>query len=684
MNMLKRSWLLACLVTSATTCAANVIDSRQYHLRSGSAPEWDEFNTSAPYGKRLDFRFESTRNSTQATLLIRQENVKLDWRVELNGTRLANLFLMEDPLVTTIAIPAGTLRNGTNTLSIVPPKENDDIVVGPFQLHSQPSSKVLGAAIDVSVTDAATGQGIPCRITITDSSGALAALRNAGSTSLALRPGVAYTATGSGRFGLRPGEYIVYASRGFEYSVATQRVSVANDSAQMSLNIHREVPTPGLVSCDTHIHTFTHAKHGDATLDERMLTLAGEGIELPISTEHNMLVDFTEPARRLGVAKYFTPVIGCEVTTRAGHFNVFPINAGSQVPDHRLTDWPALMQSIRATPGVQVAVLNHPQDVHTGFVPFAATNLNGVSGENLRGFEFSFDSVELINSGALRSDLMEVYRNWFSLLNYGYRLPGVGASDSHDVSRFIVGQGRTYVACNDTDPAKLDVGEAMRSMRKGSTYVSLGLLPLIQINNRFGPGDVVPISAEPVKVDVTVLGPGWVNADKVEVYQNGSVVSERPLDPTTSVEKGRLTFDLPRTAFDTWIVVIAIGPGVRSPHWAIPRPYQASSRAWRPRVMGSSNPIRIDGDGDGKFTPPREYAKKLVEKHGYDPKAIVAALTNYDRAISAQAASLLRGKGLNLAGPEVQKIIEAANPHVKDGFLDYLAAVDGKAHGQNK
>ena len=62
-----------------------------------------------------------------------------------------------------------------------------------------------------------------------------------------------------------------------------------------------------------------------ATIDERAVTLAGEGIELPIATDHDHLTtDLADAAGRMGVASEFTPVVGDEVTTRIGHFNAFP------------------------------------------------------------------------------------------------------------------------------------------------------------------------------------------------------------------------------------------------------------------------------------------------------------------------------------------------------------------------
>jgi hypothetical protein len=56
---------------------------------------------------------------------------------------------------------------------------------------------------------------------------------------------------------------------------------------------------------------------------------------------------------------------------------------------------------------------------------------------------------------------MRLYHNWFGLLNRGKMLTPVGASDSHEVSRFIVGQARTYIRSTSTRPGKIDVDEAV-------------------------------------------------------------------------------------------------------------------------------------------------------------------------------------------------------------------------------
>ena len=673
------AWLILVLLLLAADAGAALqsLDARRYLLRSGNAPEWQEFEGKTPHGSRLDLRFMTQKNPVEATLFIRQSDVKQEWPVELNGRKIGKLFLMEAALVHAMPIPVNGLRDGENILSILPPKDNDDIVVGEVQLDTRPIQQALGQSfIEIRVLDANEGKELPCRLTIADREGALAAVHADTNRSLAVRPGVIYTGNGKVRFGLLPGDYTLYASRGFEYSLATNEVSVTNgQTSKVEMRIHREVPTRGLVSCDTHIHTFTHAQHGDATIEERVLTLAGEGIELPISTEHNLLVDLSEPARPVGVDGYFTPVVGAEVTTKSGHFNAFPVEIGSRVPEFRIEHWPKLMENIRATPGVQVIVLNHPRDVHTGFCPFAETNFNAVTGENLRGFEFGFDAVELINSGALRSDLMQVYRDWFALLNYGYRITGVGASDSHDVSRFIVGQGRTYIACADENPAKLNLAQACNNLRHGRAVVSLGLLTQMNVDGRFTVGNLATNLEETVRVTVIVSGPSWTSADRVELFANGVKIREQRIQATTEVEKARITWTIPRPTHDVHLVAISSGPGITSPHWAIPRPYQPSSLAWKPRVFGSTNPIWVDADGDGKFTCARAYAKSLIERVGNEPSKLLAALAKYDSAVAAQAANLCQAAGRDVRKPEFATLLANSAEAVRHGFEAFRATL---------
>ena len=105
--------------------------------------------------------FTARKNSSEQTLLLWQDDVKLDWRVELNGRRLGSLFLMESPLVFALPVPAGALRDGSNSLSIVPPRENDDIRVGELKLSAHPFEALAECAAEIRVTDGVSGQPLP-------------------------------------------------------------------------------------------------------------------------------------------------------------------------------------------------------------------------------------------------------------------------------------------------------------------------------------------------------------------------------------------------------------------------------------------------------------------------------------------------------------------------------------------
>jgi hypothetical protein len=120
-----------------------LLNSGPIHLRSGNVPEWGEFAARTPDGRRLDLRFTAQPNASEATLFIQQDDVRQNWLVELNGKRLGNLFLMEADLVHALAIPARVLKAGENVLSIVPPRENDDIVLHEIRIVPQPIAEVL-------------------------------------------------------------------------------------------------------------------------------------------------------------------------------------------------------------------------------------------------------------------------------------------------------------------------------------------------------------------------------------------------------------------------------------------------------------------------------------------------------------------------------------------------------------
>jgi hypothetical protein len=646
------------------------LTSRMHHLRVADEREWSDFPRQ-PEGPRLLLRFRAERNPAEWALRIRQQDVKQTWKVLLTGKELGRLQADENDTVIYLPVPAGSLAAGENTLAVEQVgKVPDDIRVGEIVLEDRPVSRVLSeATVEVRVVDASPTNRLsplPCRFTVLNAQGALMTVGAVSDDHLAVRPGVVYSGTGQARFGLPAGEYTLYAGRGFEYSLDSVRLSLrAGDVVSRQLSLRREVPTEGYVSCDTHVHTLTYSGHGDATLAERVLTLAGEGIELPIATDHNCQVDFRAAAVKQGVQQYFTPVVGNEVTTAVGHFNVFPVPAGGPVPDYQLKDWKSLAASIAERTRAKCIILNHGRDLHSGFRPFGPEHHNAATGENLDGWVLPANALEVINSGAQQTDEMRLYRDWFGMLNRGMLLAPVGASDSHDVSRFIVGQGRTYIRCKDDRPGAIDVTEAVNSFVAGRVLVSCGLLAEITVNDRYGPGDLVPASDE-VKVAVRVLGPGWVTADKVELYANGCKVQEARIpDGKRAGVKWAGEWRLPRLRHDVHLVAIASGPGVRDLYWPIAKPYQPTSPDVERRVIGSTGAVWVDCDGDGQRTSALAYAQRLLREAGADVPRLVRALGDYDEAVAVQAAALLQARGVSLQDPEVREAAAKAGAHVE-------------------
>ena len=628
----------------AAEAESTSIQAKRVHLGKVGQFEWEIFKNLPVEAERLEVRFDAKANTKEHTLRIWQRDVKQTWPVLLNGRRLGALTLAETALECVLPIPVGALQDGENRLVIEAPAQLDDIEVGPVMLNPQPVAEALaGSTIQVSVTDTQTNEAIPCRLTLTRADGTLQPLRAEPMADVATRTGVVYAKHGKAALTVPPGDYVLHAGRGFEWSVESTKMSIKKGEVrEVPLGLKREVDTSGWIAADSHIHTLTHSGHGDAKIEERMITIAGEGIELAIATDHNHHTDYAPFAAVTGVSDRFTSVIGNEITTKHGHFNAFPVAPGAAVVDHREQHWAKLLPAIRATPGVKVITLNHPRDTHSGFVPLGGLQFNSTTGKHRHADALDIDAMEVITSGAMQSDIHLLYRDWFALLNRGHRIAAIASSDTHDVNRFILGQGRTYVAAKDANPARLDLDDVWQSYHDGRLLVSLGLITTLKVDDRFTVGDLATGLGAQIHVEAVISGPSWVKADRLELYANGILIREQPIiDEQRPGEKARVTWDLPKPAHDVHLVAIATGPGITAPFWEIPRPYQPTSPSLTPRVIGSTNPIWLDTDGDGQFHSAFALAKALLNQCGGDSAALREALKKHDAAVVVQVESLL-------------------------------------------
>lgn len=592
-----------------------VLDATFHHVRNAEPREWSRFPEQADTD-HLRVTFDLDTPESIRLLTLRQEETKQPWGIRLNGQKLGNLPRDHNHLEHGIAIPAGLLKKSGNVLEIATDSETpDDIRLGDLALHDAIQMLVdaeraellfqqrgyrralppMTATARLGAIDTATGEGLPCRFTVIDAdTGALAFIGAESDDQLAIREGIVYSIDGSATLRLAgdaetPRRYAIYCGRGFEYSLDRKELVIdgTRQTTELSFTLIREVPTPGLVACDPHLHTYQFDRHGDCNLAERLLSIAGEGVELPVSTAHDKHIDYAGETARLGADHWFTPVLGCEVTTHLGHFNSFPVEPGAQPAEHKLRPWPQIFRNIFATPGVRVCILNHGRDVHRGFRPFDPENFDAATGSFKHGWKLEANAMELINSGAQQTDPLQLVRDWFALLKSGHRIAGIGSSDSHTVNFAIPGQGRTYLETPDDDPGAIDVDAAIDSLLAGRSWVSFGLLARLDLD------------AGKSEVTARVLGPVWTTADRLRLFRNGEEIRSLEIPESAGKRPGeKFAHSFPLADLDTkpgdFLCAVATGPGITEGWWAIMPPYQPTSPDFDPFVMGISPAVWVE------------------------------------------------------------------------------------------
>ena len=641
------SWLVA---SAPWQSGDLVIDAGMHHLGNDPTPEWDEAS-SAPEGTSLELEFEATSNPIEWTLHFSQRSVATPWDLALNGVAIGNLGFFDPLREDVLPLAPGLLRDGRNVLTLRGEDPMDDVTFGRVRLSMQPMRQALKLGhVKIRVTDG-DGAPVPARVTIAGMSGGLPRVYSAARLHQAVRDGVVYTDHGLAELDLPEGPYRVYATRGSEWSLATADLTVVASAAEEApvgqrptLVIQRVVDTSGFVATDTHVHTLTFSGHGDSSVEERMVTLAGEGVELAIATDHNHNTDYRPYQSRMDLSDWFTPVVGNEVTTPIGHFNAFPLDPAAEVPAYEVRDVALLIEGIRRK-GAQVVILNHPRWPSHEEGPFGVIELDHGTGANTAAWGYSFDAVELINSCTEEASPMLLFEDWFALLNRGERVGAVGSSDSHTVGD-PVGGGRTYVASATDDPDRIDVDAACRAILEGRTSIAMGIFVVAQAVVHdpgsgavrvWGMGDLVTVADRSrVRLEATLRAPRWIEPTQATLFVNGTPrvfeLGPSSAKPDAACLEWQLSADLAdMPQEDAWAVWIVEGKGIDGPFWPLHNDY----------TLGATNPIYLDLDGDGIYSGARQTAARLVKASGGSRKSLIESLRNSWSAVAVHAFDLM-------------------------------------------
>lgn len=215
---------------------------------------------------------------------------------------------------------------------------------------------------------------------------------------------------------------------------------------------------------------------------------------------------------------------------------------------------------------------------------------------------------------------------WFSMLDRGLRTTGMGTSDSHHMLGDEPGYARTllYVGDGKDAPGAYTRDDVIGAIKAHHTIVTNAPFIDMKIGTAI-PGDQISLPGA-VSIAIHVRSPSWAPVNHLVVYSNSKVISDLPI--TTGTD---FTTTVPFTpASDAWVVAEVRGTSnmfpINSPTefppldissiiTALASGLDLSSLPFasnlKPRQLHYSkpyaitNPIWIDTNNDGQFTPPK-------------------------------------------------------------------------------
>ena len=134
------------------------------------------------------------------------------------------------------------------------------------------------------------------------------------------------THTGRGEALLEPGAYQVLVSRGLEYDIKRQFITVnPGGVVRLIATLTRVVDTKGWISADFHVHG-PNSPDAAAMFEPRVTSFVAEGVELLSSSDHDQLTDYRPTIYKLGMRSWLKSQIGLETSpVDYGHFLGFPL-----------------------------------------------------------------------------------------------------------------------------------------------------------------------------------------------------------------------------------------------------------------------------------------------------------------------------------------------------------------------
>ncbi|MBN2207395.1 MAG: PHP domain-containing protein, partial [Candidatus Aminicenantes bacterium] len=417
---------------------------------------------------------------------------------------------------------------------------------------------------------------------------------------------------------LPAGTYLLTASCGPEHTIAQRTVALLEgERREVVLVIDRAFATPGLVSLDPHLHT--RFSDGSNTVADRVRSIAAEGVDVAVATDHNFVTDYRPALAELGLEDELAVLAGTEVTAPENyiHFNVYPLEPAPAEDGNgaisALGGSPeALFQAALAKPGSFLRQVNHPRAGSLGY--FNNYELDKeTAGSAATGFSADFDVMEAMNGPVFDRGNDQAIADWLHLLNRGFFFPIVGSSDTHAIDGEEPGYSRTYVRYAGGEGRALDAEALLAAVRAGRSFVSNGPVVALKVGGRAEPGDTLTARGGKVAVEVEVRGAPWFDVDEVALIINGEPGLVFPVAHAGgAVLKFRQRVEL-NLARDAYIVCEASG---RRPLYPVLQVHaRTATDAALPYAL--TNPVFVDVDGNGRYDAPLPREIRTVGENPY-------------------------------------------------------------------
>ncbi|HEX7499788.1 MAG TPA: CehA/McbA family metallohydrolase [Polyangia bacterium] len=471
-----------------------------------------------------------------------------------------------------------------------------------------PANRHSGGLVAFDVRDADTDARIPCKLTFVGLAGTPRPFfthndigRPEGELAIAAFDRV-FSAAGSEDIRVPQGTYNIYVSRGPEWDISVHPwEKIGEGTTKIYARLRHVIDSRGWLSADFHVHAAP-SPDSIVPLSHRVLEFVADGIDMIVSTDHNVVTDYAPSIKALGLGSHITSARGDELTTNGwGHFGAFPLSQ-----DHARAGQGAILvhghnakeifANVREHAPEAVIDVHHPR-IDPGIGYFILGQFDPHSDRAGRpGFSFDFDAIEVLNGyqDPARKSVDRIIDDWLGLLNHGHLVTATGNSDTHHLTYNMGGYPRNYVRVTDDRPDHVTPQEVATAVKNHHVFFTTG--PFVRFHAGKGDiGDLVPAPGGKANLDIEVDAAPWISVSRVILYVSGKEAKRWPIPESQEVVRFRVRYEI-NLAGDGYAVVRVDGDKIMAP-------VVGDNRNFGVYPLALTNPIFFDVNGNGRYDP---------------------------------------------------------------------------------